>query len=78
MQENENIYYIHFNVCGGNYHGMTVAHLLGWLDEIPGFEWFEPCITKDDIVLIGFRDLDKEEKANLKNKASNVILCMKK
>lgn len=50
----------------GNYHGMPVAHLLGWFDGVPGFEWFRPCITKDDIVLIGLRDLDKEERVNLK------------
>ena len=56
----------------GNYHGMPVAHLLGWFDNVPGFEWFNPCITKDDIVLIGLRDLDKEERHLLKK---NQIKC---
>jgi len=52
----------------GNYHGMPVAHLLGWIPEgtVPGFDWFKPCLSKDDIVYIGLRDLDKGEKANLK------------
>ncbi len=52
----------------GNYHGMPVAHLLGWIEEktVPGFDWFKPCITADDIVYIGLRDLDPAEKINLK------------
>jgi arginase len=52
----------------GNYHGMPVAHLLGWLGEktVPGFDWFQPCLTNKDIVFIGLRDLDPEEKKNLK------------
>ena len=52
----------------GNYHGMPVAHLLGWLGDktVPGFDWFKPCLTNKDIVFIGLRDLDPEEKKNLK------------
>jgi arginase len=52
----------------GNYHGMPVAHLLGWLGEgtVPGFDWFKPCLASDDIVFIGLRDLDSAEKINLK------------
>ena len=52
----------------GNYHGMPVAHLLGWIGEgtVLGFDWFKPCINPDDIVYIGLRDLDKGEKYNLK------------
>ena len=52
----------------GNYHGMPAAHLLGWIPEktVPGFDWFKPCITNEDMVYIGLRDLDKEEKKNLK------------
>lgn len=52
----------------GNYHGMPVAHLLGWIaeGEIPGFDWFKPCLKKEDIVFIGLRDLDTEEKKNLR------------
>lgn len=52
----------------GNYHGMPVAHLLGWMAEgtIPGFDWFKPCLKSEDIVYIGLRDLDKGEKISLK------------
>jgi arginase len=52
----------------GNYHGMPVAHLLGWITEgtVPGFDWFKPCLKKEDIVYIGLRDLDKGERVNLK------------
>jgi len=58
----------------GNYHGMPVAHLLGWIPEktVPGFDWFKPCLTKDDIVYIGLRDVDPWEKMNLKK---NEIKC---
>ncbi len=52
----------------GNYHGMPAAHLLGWMEEktVPGFDWFKPCLTNKDIVFIGLRDLDAEEKNNLR------------
>lgn len=52
----------------GNYHGMPVAHLLGWMGDktVPGFDWFSPCLTNKDIVFIGLRDLDGEEKKNLR------------
>jgi len=53
----------------GNYHGMPVAHLLGWIAEgtVPGFDWYKPCCTNKDFVYIGLRDLDKEEKSMLVN-----------
>lgn len=52
----------------GNYHGMPVAHLLGWIPEksVPGFDWFKPCIKPEDIVFIGLRDIDDGERKNLK------------
>ena len=52
----------------GNYHGMPAAHLLGWMEEktVPGFDWFKPCLTNKDIVFIGLRDIDAQEKNNLK------------
>lgn len=52
----------------GNYHGMPVAHLLGWLTEksFPGFDWFTPCLKSEDIVFIGLRDVDQGEKRSLK------------
>jgi len=53
----------------GNYHGMPVAHLLGWIKEgtCPGFDWFKPCCSNLDFVFIGLRDLDKQEKQMLKD-----------
>jgi arginase len=53
----------------GNMHGMPVAFLLGLVEEaktLPGFEWFEPCLTPKDIVYIGLRDLDRGEKKFIK------------
>merc|ERR1711874_95272 len=55
----------------GNYHGMPVAHLLGWIKKgyFPNFEWLELednlMIKPEDIVYIGLRDLDEGEKRNL-------------
>jgi arginase len=52
----------------GNYHGMPVAHLLGWMAEgtIPGFDWFKPNLKPEDIVYIGLRDIDEYEKKVLR------------
>jgi arginase len=52
----------------GNYHGMPVAHLFGWIPEntIPGFDWFKPCLKKEDFVFIGLRSIDEGERKNLK------------
>jgi arginase len=52
----------------GNYHGMPVAHLLGWFGEEPlvGFEWFKPILKPEDIVYIALRDVDDFEKYALK------------
>jgi len=51
----------------GNYHGMPVAHLMGWMPNgsIPGFDWFKSCLKPEDIVYIGLRDIDAFEKENL-------------
>merc|ERR1711976_710370 len=54
----------------GNYHGMPVAHLLGWMEkgDVKGFDWLDPVpvLKGENIVYIGLRDVDKEEKALLK------------
>ena len=52
----------------GNYHGMPVAHLLGWMGEgtVPGFDWLKPCLKSEDIVYIGLRDIDEFERKMLK------------
>lgn len=49
----------------GNMHGMPLALLLGLVSnarDMPGFDWFSPCLEPKDIVYIGLRDLDKHEK----------------
>jgi arginase len=53
----------------GNYHGMPVAHLLGWMKkgEVKGFDWFTPGLKAENIVYIGLRDIDPEEKKLLKD-----------
>lgn len=53
----------------GNLHGMPLAFLLGLVDNaktLPSFEHFEPCLQPEDIVYIGLRDVDKEEKKIIK------------
>mmetsp|Transcript_59 Transcript_59/g.53 ORF Transcript_59/g.53 Transcript_59/m.53 type:complete len:334 (-) Transcript_59:318-1319(-) len=47
----------------GNYHGMPVGHLFGWIPEgtVPGFDWFTPNLKCEDIVYIGLRDMDEFE-----------------
>lgn len=52
----------------GNYHGMPVAHLFGWIPDgsVPGFDWFKSCLKPEDIAYIGLRDIDPFEKAMLK------------
>ncbi|MBN3297062.1 ARGI protein, partial [Amia calva] len=49
----------------GNIHGQSVSYLLRDLHSkmpvLPGFSWVKPCISAQDIVYIGLRDLDPEE-----------------
>ena len=58
----------------GNYHGMPAAHLLGWMGkgEVLGFDWFTPNLKGEDLVYIGLRDLDENEKLLFKK---NNIKC---
>ena len=51
----------------GNYHGMPVAHLLGWIPKgsMKSFNWLTPKLKPENIVYIGLRDLDKGEKVLL-------------
>lgn len=48
----------------GNYHGMPVAHLLGWMPQgsVKGFDWLKVTLKPENIVFIGLRDLDQGEK----------------
>jgi len=53
----------------GNMHGMPVAFLTGLVDNyssLPGFSWFVPQLQPSDIVYIGLRDLDEEEKLTIR------------
>jgi len=52
----------------GNIHGMPVAFLMGLFDSntVPGFDWLQPCLTPDQIVYIGLRDVDSGEKKILR------------
>ena len=50
-------------------HGMPVAFLMGLVDnaeKLPGFEWFEPRVDPKDVVYIGLRDLDEDEKITIR------------
>lgn len=52
----------------GNYHGMPVAHILGWIkkDEVKGFDWLDHYLKPENLVYIGLRDIDAGEKLLLK------------
>ena len=47
-----------------NYHGMPVAHLLGWMPQgsVKSFDWLKPALNPRNIVYIGLRDLEIGEK----------------
>ena len=49
----------------GNYNGMLVAHLCGWMPQgsVKAFDWLLPSLNPKNIVYIGLRDLDDGEKA---------------
>lgn len=52
----------------GNMHGMPVSFLMGLVEnanKLPGFEWFKPCLSAKDVVYIGLRDLDLDEKETI-------------
>jgi len=47
----------------GNIHGMPLAFLCGLMKgQVPGFEWFKPCLDPSRIVYIGLRHVDFHEK----------------
>lgn len=53
----------------GNMHGMPVSFLMGLVDnahKLPGFEWFKPHVAINDVVYIGLRDLDQDEKDTIR------------
>uniref|UniRef100_A0A8C0IXH1 arginase n=1 Tax=Chelonoidis abingdonii TaxID=106734 RepID=A0A8C0IXH1_CHEAB len=61
----------------GNMHGQPVAFLLKELkvSGVPGFEWLKPCLSAEDIVYIGLRDVDDAEHSLMEDtfKASKPI-----
>ncbi len=51
----------------GNLHGMPVSFLTNLVKEkIEGLDWIEPCLKPENLVYIGLRDVDKDEKEILK------------
>ncbi|KAJ8284790.1 hypothetical protein COCON_G00036400 [Conger conger] len=54
----------------GNIHGQPVSFLIRELHPkipvMPGFSWIKPCISAQDIIYIGLRDVDPEEHYILK------------
>mmetsp|Transcript_16975 Transcript_16975/g.33138 ORF Transcript_16975/g.33138 Transcript_16975/m.33138 type:complete len:421 (+) Transcript_16975:270-1532(+) len=56
----------------GNMHGMPLGLLLGLMDPtlLPGFEWFKdvPKLSPEQIVFVGLRDLDSEERKVIREK----------
>ncbi|CAD2086275.1 arginase, putative [Plasmodium vinckei lentum] len=53
----------------GNYHGMTLAHVLGlFKKKTPYFEWSEKLLhlKPENVAIIGIRDIDKYEKIILR------------
>lgn len=48
----------------GNYHGMPMAHVFGWIKkgDLKAFDWLDIHIKPENVVYIGLRDIDPEEK----------------
>jgi len=66
----------------GNYHGMPLAHVMGWFDKrVEGFEWCDDHLEQhgplpeDRVALIALRDVDAEERELLRNSHVHVF-CM--
>lgn len=53
----------------GNYHGMPVAHVLGWIQkgDVKAFDWLDIHLKAENVVYLGLRDLDAGEKKLLKD-----------
>lgn len=49
------------------YHGYPAGHICGLSKpNLPGFEWMKNTLPYENIVLVGIRDIDKDEWINLK------------
>mmetsp|Transcript_28743 Transcript_28743/g.52369 ORF Transcript_28743/g.52369 Transcript_28743/m.52369 type:complete len:380 (+) Transcript_28743:75-1214(+) len=54
----------------GNYHGMSAAHLLNWIQPpLPGWDWMTPDVMLPEprLAFIGVRDVDKFERKMLRS-----------
>jgi arginase len=53
----------------GNIHGMPLAFLSGVMKQysLPSFSWLKNFLTPDQLVLVGIRSIDLEEKALMKS-----------
>ena len=59
----------------GNIHGMPLSFLAGLMKHyaIPSFDWLRNFLTPDQLVLVGIRSIDPEEKALMKSWGVNVF-----
>lgn len=61
----------------GNVHGMPLAHLLGMGERgLARLAGFSPALDARRVVLVGVRDLDSAEKANLRKSGIRVFTMM--
>jgi len=56
----------------GDLHGMLMGLMMKGVYEpgvesLPGFDWASPCLSPEDIVYIGLRDVESTERAVLKD-----------
>eukprot|EP00440_Ansanella_granifera_P061940 gb/GFBE01067156.1/.p1 GENE.gb/GFBE01067156.1/~~gb/GFBE01067156.1/.p1 ORF type:complete len:505 (+),score=98.91 gb/GFBE01067156.1/:1-1515(+) len=63
-----------------NYHGMPLAHVLGWFQtKLPGFDWCDQHLSdfgplpESRVALVGIRDLDAKERQIVKNSGLHVF-----
>lgn len=63
-----------------NYHGMPLAHLLGWFEkQVAGFEWFDERLAEHGpllegrVAMVGLRNLDEEERELVRRSGVHVF-----
>ncbi len=59
----------------GNFHGMPLAFLTGLMEryQLSSFDWLKNHLSPDQLVLIGIRDLDRDERALMKSWGAHVF-----
>eukprot|EP00927_Polykrikos_kofoidii_P041539 TRINITY_DN35418_c0_g2_i1.p1 TRINITY_DN35418_c0_g2~~TRINITY_DN35418_c0_g2_i1.p1 ORF type:complete len:372 (+),score=42.85 TRINITY_DN35418_c0_g2_i1:88-1203(+) len=64
----------------GNYHGMWLAHLLGWFKKrVKGFEWFDDFLKSKGplpearVALLALRNVDSEERTLLRESGVHIF-----